>query len=134
MKKTALLLTVLTLFALLLVGAAGADDAENVHTLDGEYVWNHRGHKGDLTAKFTPTGENTWDVAFHFVFRDRPHVYRGTAEGSLEDGPLSGTVQNENKRRKWTFEGSFEEGVFHGQHAEIENGEPFDTGTLTLGG
>jgi hypothetical protein len=43
-------------------------------------------------------------------------------------------VQNEGKGRTFTFTGSFTDGTFSGTHAEVENGKPFDTGTLTLKG
>jgi hypothetical protein len=67
-------------------------------------------------------------------FRGENHTYSGTAEGSLAEGALSGTVQNEKKERTWTFSGSFEAGAFRGTHAEIVDGKEQPTGTLTLGG
>ncbi len=84
MKRTAL---VLVCGAILL--AAGAAGAEDTRTLTGEFVWNQRGNRGDLEAVFTATGEQSWNVTFHFDFRGSPHVYTGTAEGSLSDGELT---------------------------------------------
>ncbi|MDA8017067.1 MAG: hypothetical protein MPN21_06410 [Thermoanaerobaculia bacterium] len=124
MQRSLFLLLALSLF---LVPAAFAEE-----TLVGEYQWDQGGASGDLRAVFEPTGDNTWEVSFYFDFRSKPHVYSGTATGSLEDGTLEGTVKNENKRRTFTFEGSFQNGEFRGNHAETTRGEPIRTGTLTL--
>ncbi len=107
--------------------------AEDSQTLTGEFVWDQRGNRGDLEAVFTATGENTWNVDFHFTFRGSPHTYSGTAEGSLSQGALSGKVYNESKKRTFTFRGNFEDGQFSGTHAEVEGKKKIDTGTLTLG-
>jgi hypothetical protein len=126
---------ILVAAAIASVAAGPASLAEEKRTLIGEYVWNNRNTGGDLEAIFTPTGDGTWDVAFHFTFRGQPHVYSGTAEGSLtEGGGLKGTVLNEDKSRKFTFGGKFEHGEFRGDHAEITGGREIDTGTLRLGG
>ena len=58
-------------------------------TLTGEYVWNNRGSTGELEAVFTPREEaGRWNVAFHFSFRGKAHVYSGTATGDLAEGGL----------------------------------------------
>ena len=115
-----------------LIGVVSVQAAEDSTTLSGTYVWENGNSTGDLEAVFTPTGEGTWDVAFHFTFRKKPHTYTGTAKGALDGGTLSGTVLNENKRRTFTFEGAFEEGVFNGTHAEMRGESKQDTGTLML--
>ena len=101
-------------------------------TMKGEFLWSRRDTAGELEAIFTPTGDGTWDVAFHFTFRERPHVYAGTAKGRLSEGELEGTVQNESKERTFTFRGTVRDGKFEGQHAEIAGGEEQETGTLSL--
>ena len=131
MKNTA---TLIAVAALVLTGYIGIVGADEPRTLKGEFVWNHRDSAVDLEAVFTPTGENRWDVAFHFEFRGKPHTYSGTAEGSLTDGGLSGKVRNENKKRTFTFKGKFKNEVFTGAHAETTDGRAQSTGTLTLGG
>lgn len=131
MKKTGLKKTVLiSLAALLLLAPGTGAGASADRKLEGEYAWN-QGPTGPLTAVFTPDGEG-WKVAFHFRFRGRDRTYRGTAEGDLSDGELSGEVKNENRRRTFTFEGKFENGTFRGTHAELTSGRPQATGTLTL--
>jgi len=129
MKKSALFLAALVVVLTAQVGGAIAEDSR---TLTGEFVWSQRENRGDLEVIFTPTGEDRWDVAFHFTFRGQPHVYSGTAEGSLSEGSLQGTVNNEDKRRTFTFKGKFEDGKFTGTHAEVGDGQEQATGTLTL--
>lgn len=105
-------------------------------TLEGRFVWvrDDGQHDGDLRAVFTPTGDDRWDVAFHFAWEDGPHVYSGTATGSLHDGPLRGEVLNDNREHpsRFAFDGAFENGVFNGKHVYVGDGETNETGTLTL--
>lgn len=131
MKRSLLMLVVAA--ALLTTFAATAQDAATT-TLNGEFIWN-RGPTGPLEAVFTPTGDGTYEVSFHFEFRGEPHTYSGTANGSLTDGTLEGTVKNENRKRTFTFTGAFgEDGSYKGTHAEVREEEKIDTGTLTLKG
>ncbi len=134
MTKTLRFLCGLTA-ALVLVGGLAVFASEDV-TLNGKFVWvrDDGTSEGDLKAVFTPTGENRWDVAFHFEWEDGPHVYAGTAEGNLRDGKLRGEVLNDSEERPSTFrfEGAFENGVFSGKHAYLDEGEPKEMGTLTL--
>jgi hypothetical protein len=123
----------IVIFAVVLgLGASTAAYAEEGTTLNGSFVWEHGNTTGDLEAVFTPTGEATWDVSFHFTFRNQPHTYSGTASGSLSEGTLSGTVMNETKKRTFTFGGTFDDGVFSGEHAEVGESGSMQTGTLTL--
>ena len=128
MKHTALLFVAVAV----LLALPNLDiQAESQQTLIGEYEWN-QGPTGEIKAVFTETGNGTWKVDFYFDFRDKPHTYSGTAEGDLSQGKLEGTVKNEDKRRTFTFSGSFEDGTFHGSHAETTRGRAGDTGTITL--
>ncbi len=129
--KNAILSFVVTLLLLTAFGTlAGVGDKE---TLTGSYIWNS-GQPSDLKAIFTATGENDWDVAFHFRFRGRAEVFSGTASGNLSDGNLKGQVKNKNGHgsRTFTFSGKFENGTFRGKHAEIFGKRESSTGTLTL--
>lgn len=130
MKKSALLLTVLTL---LLPALGTLADTGDEQTLTGTYIWN-RGRPSTLKATFTATGDKSWDVAFHFKFRGRPEVFSGTAEGDLASGKLEGKVKNQNGSgpRTFTFRGEFENGTFRGKHAEVYGQRESSTGTLTL--
>ena len=127
MKRSAVVLA-------LLLGLTFAHGAPEMQTLTGEYHWSGRNASGDLEAVFTSTGDQTWDVSFHFKFRGRPHTYSGTAEGSLSQGELKGTVKNENKGRTFVFSGTVKDGKFRGTHAETEGDREQSTGTLTLSG
>lgn len=103
-------------------------------TFKGAFEWSDEGYEGDLKAVFTPAGEGKWDVAFHFEFQGQPHVYAGTAEGTLSGGELKGRVLTEDKKRTYVFSGSFTDAEFHGTHAEVRKGGEHTTGTLTLKG
>lgn len=134
MKRFTLLLTLICFLvptAYIVAAEAAADDAT---VLEGEYLWTRRDISGPVEAHFTPTGENTFDVSFQFQFRGETHIYSGTAEGSLTDGPLSGTVKNESNVRTFTFKGKASQGVFKGEHAEIRDSGVIDTGTIELKG
>lgn len=103
--------------------------AADKQTWTGEYQWDNGG-TGDLRAVFTAKGENRWKVAFHFRFDKKNRVFKGTAEGSLEAGQLTGTVKDGRKRR--TFEAKVADGVLEGPHFEVGSDGPFATGTLKL--
>lgn len=121
-------------FAVSMIALPGVDaraDHDGTHTMLGEYFWTGGNTGGDLKAVFTPTGDGTWDVEFSFDFRDKPHLYAGTAEGSLTDGSLKGTVKNENRRRTFVFEGEVVESKYKAEHAEMTQDER-RTGTLEM--
>ena len=107
--------------------------ADDVVAMTGEYYWEE-GHNEGVLRKvlFTPTGAGTWDVAFHFSFRGRSHVYRGTAAGSLTQGALEGTIRNESEKRSFTFSGEFDDGTFQGTHREFKGSSSWSTGTMML--
>jgi len=133
MKRHYLLLVALAFCALPTAAALAGDDI----TLEGGFVWTRSDgdQAGDLKAIFTPKGDAEWAVAFHFDWEDGPHVYAGTAQGSLTAGTLEGEVVNDSEDRKATFQfsGSFEDGTFTGTHRHLsKEGEYRDTGTITL--
>ena len=130
MRRTILLIAIGVLLVAVLPARSFADDGEL--TMNGEFVWTNRSTTGDLEAVFTPVEAGKWEVAFHFTFRDDPHVYKGTAEGSLDDGDLRGEVRNENEQRTFTFEGRVKDGRFEGTHAEVTDGRGGKTGTMML--
>jgi hypothetical protein len=130
MKRAVPLLILSTL--LLAVFAADAF-AKDEQTLSGEYMWEGGGNRGTLRAVFTPTGQDLWDVSFHFSFSGQSHVYAGTAEGSLTEGTLEGKVLDDNQRNSYTFKGAFKDGRFKGTHAQYRRDKEYRTGTLTLG-
>ncbi len=128
MKKTALSFAVLALL-LPAFGTVAGDQ----QTLTGMYVWNS-GRPSSLKAIFTASGEDRWDVAFHFRFRGNAEIFSGTATGDLSEGRLEGRVRNRNGSgsRTFTFNGEFDNGTFRGRHAEIFGNRESSTGTLTL--
>ncbi len=133
MRVAAIAVTVLTLLLFVQGDAVPAGDEV---TLTGEFLWKHMNHKGDLDAVFTKTGDGAWGVEFRFVWEGEPHAFRGTADGSLTDGELSGSIVTTNPQRPQTFffAGRFERGRFTGTHTALQtSGGTHPTGTLTLG-
>ena len=116
--------------SLLLAAPVSGADGHGSRTLEGEYSSGFG--NGTVRATFTPDGGRSWKVRFDFVFNGQPYTYRGTAEGSLEDGTVAGRVQNERRHRTFTFRGEFEDGVLRGTHAEIVRGRERPTGKLVL--
>lgn len=123
------LLTLPTAYA-----AHGASVVPEKITFQGEYQWRaDPRNPGALKATFSPDGQGNYRVAFYFRFDGRKHVYRGTATGSLTEGPLKGKVKNERGNRTFTFNGTVGNGRFWGDHGEINRyGKIYGTGTFTL--
>jgi len=60
-------------------------------------------------------------------------VWTGSATGSLETGDLEGEgIEERDRKRTFVFSGSFEDGVFTGEHGSLRNGEMRKSGTLTF--
>lgn len=106
--------------------------------LGGSFVWNSDDgdHKGDLKAVFSPKGDgkDDWSVSFYFQWEESPHIWSGTAKGSLSEGALEGEVESDGERKStFRFSGSFENGVFNGKHSTLtQEGETRELGTLKL--
>ncbi len=122
--------TKLFLLAILVASFSFAAE-EGTRTFSGHYRWDAQDLSGNLEAVFTPTGEETWDVSFHFKFQG-PHTFSGTAEGSLKSGKLEGTVRNERETRSFDFRGTVKRGKFRGVHFESTGGARRRTGTLSM--
>ena len=120
-------LVLLTIFVSSIAYAA----TDGTRTFSGHYRWDGQDLSGNLEAVFTPTGEATWDVSFSFKFQG-PHTFSGTAEGSLKNGKLEGTVVNERETRSFDFRGSVKKGKFRGVHFESTGGARRKTGTLSM--
>ena len=69
---------------------------------------------------------------FTVTFDNADHVFRGLAEGSLEEGELSAEVENESGSQTYIFRGEHRDGRFHGTHAETTDGFMNETGSMTL--
>ncbi len=113
------------------VSSMAFSGTDETRTFSGYYEWDAQGLSGNLEAVFTPTGESTWDVSFHFTFQG-PHTYSGTAEGSLKSGKLEGTVLNERETRSYDFRGTVKKGKFRGVHFESTGGARRKTGSLSM--
>ena len=125
----------LILIAILGLAVGPAMAGEPV-ALSGSYHWE-RGEEsvdGELEVALTATGEGTWDVSFSFDWEGEPHVFGGTARGSLTGG-LSGNVDSDDPSHplKFEFTGAFSDGAFAGTHGYFNReGELVPSGTLEL--
>ena len=131
MKTSIRLMALVAIVALAAMPSFAADDV----TMEGQFVWEREdgSHDGGLKAIFTPTGDGTWDVAFHFDWEDGPHVYTGSCSGDM-DGELTGDVVSDGEREmNFKFMGAFEDGTYTGTHGFVDkDGEIKHAGTLTL--
>ncbi len=103
-------------------------------SFEGSYTWIEitPSSSGDLDVHFEPTGEGTWKVEFHFAMGERKLVYAGTANGSLDSGPLAGEVLEDPGSRTFFFRGETKDGIFQGEHGRLESSGELVSGTLTL--
>ena len=84
-----------------------------------------------MTAEFTTTGDDKWDIQFHFRFAGNNATWEGQAEGDLSDGgSISGTSGYGSRR--WVFSATIEDGVMRGKHTEIIGDKKEDTGTFEI--
>ena len=120
-----------SVFALLFLLAATAA-AKDTQVLRGWYA-SGSGENQNLEATFRATGAQTWDVTFRFTFQGESRTWQGSAVGSLSEGSLSGRVKATGMDRVFVFEGSFRDGVFSGNHAELHGRREEPTGSMTLG-
>lgn len=123
------------LLALLVVGlgygcfgqAQAADTKEE--TLNGTFAWTREnGKTHPIKAVFTPNGDKKWNVTFTFNWGKGEQIWKGTAEGALDNGEMKGDAKTPDGKRNFSFVGSFKEGKLDFTHKEGKN----DTGTMTL--
>jgi hypothetical protein len=128
MSLSRILAVALLALALCLPALAAENQAE---AFTGTYDWK-QGGKDELSAEFTPEGEDSWKVRFSFRWDGESRTWQGTAKGSLEDGgKLSGTATSGG--REWEFEAKVSEGVMRGSHTELKNGgKRYDTGSFEI--
>ncbi len=112
--------------------------AESERVLVGTYTAPDLGEPGPIRAVFSPSGETDggeiWSVVFTVTFDTAEYIFRGTAEGGLDQGELSGEVENESGSESYMFRGRHREGAFHATHAETTGGFMSQTGRMTLSG
>ena len=129
MKSTSTILAVALLALAVCLPALAEKKA--AQTFTGTYDWK-QGGKDELSAEFTPKGEDSWKVQFRFRWDGESRSWQGTAKGSLEDGgKLTGTATSGG--REWEFEAKVSEGVMRGSHTELKNGgKRYDTGSFEI--
>jgi hypothetical protein len=121
-----------TWLLVLLLGLCSLPALAGPTTLYGDYRWGD-GSAQSLEASFTTAGgKDNWYVSFYFRHAGEQHTYRGTAQGSLSEGVLKGTVETEDGSRTFRFECTYQSGTFRGSHYELFGKRQQKTGTLSL--
>ena len=119
---------------LFLAGAVWADDAERV--LVGTYTSVESGDPGPIRASFSPRESEdalpAWTVVFTVTMDTADYVYKGLAEGSLEEGELTGEVSDPAGKETYMFRGEHRDGKFYATHAQTTGGFITPTGDMTL--
>ena len=122
-------------FVFLLAVAPGL--AGDEISFSGSFHWERPDGEefdGELSAVFTPEKDGEWAVAFEFDWEGEPHVFLGSASGSLS-GELSGKAASDDPGHplKFEFKGAFSDGTFSGTHGYFNReGDLVDSGTLEL--
>ncbi len=107
-------------------------------TMKGQYIWIKTPRvRDDVTATFSPVGQDRWKVSFHFNWHKKDHVYEGEAQGNLINGKLEGWVAEDAIGAIYRFKGVTKKGVFSGSHLQVQTraGQEdllINTGTLEM--
>lgn len=125
----------MVLLAALLLGmfsfvgmTAHAADGEKV-IVNGKFEWTTRPGFHDLKGTLTPTGENQWNVAWSFKWNGKATVYQGVVKGDLMNGEVSGTGNDAQRNRSFSFKGTAKDGTLQFTHSENTRGKSKATGT-----
>ena len=101
-------------------GLPAAPPAAPELVLHGTFTWaNERGQSHELEAKLTPTGTNAWQVVWNFNWKQHPLTFTGTVQGDLRHGPVTGTGDMADGKRRFTFEGTAQDGAIKFEHYEV---------------
>jgi len=126
------------LLTVLAVSAAGAHAAGDAVTLKGDFTWGKpkkgKPAKGDkVSAVFTAKEAGKYDVVFTAKWKKKDQVFKGTAEGSLDNGKLTGKATYKDGRT-WTFKCDVKDGQATGTHYAFKKGTESkrSNGTLTI--
>ena len=100
--------------------------------LRGTFTWSNEGNqKHDLHAKLTPAGTNEWQAVWNFKWKERPMTFTGSVKGNLRNGPITGTGDMGDGKRRFTVEGTAKDGAITFEHYEVTHGKK-STGTGEL--
>ena len=101
-------------------------------TYEGTFIRGKKKNKTyPLKAVFTPDGDKKWKVVWTFQWQKKPKTFKGTVEGDLLNGNLTGKSSTQNGKRNWTFEGTAKDGVLTCKHNEIKGKEKPGTFSIT---
>lgn len=111
------------LCTLLTLGLSAATAGPEL-TLCGTFTWsNEDSQKHELHAKLTPTGTNEWQAVWDFKWKQRPMSFTGLVKGNLRNGPVTGTGDMADGKRRFSFEGTAKDGTITFEHYEVTRGK-----------
>ena len=124
--------SVAAMLSALLVSGLSAASTETNLTLRGTFTWSNEGNqKHDLHAKLTPSGTNEWKAVWDFKWKERPMTFTGSVKGNLRNGPITGTGDMGDGKRRFSLEGTAKEGAITFEHYEVTHSKK-STGTGEL--
>jgi len=124
--------SVAAMLSALLVSGLSAASTETNLTLRGTFTWSNEGNqKHDLHAKLTPSGTNEWKAVWDFKWKERPLTFTGSVKGNLRNGPITGTGDMGDGKRRFSLEGTAKEGAITFEHYEVTHSKK-STGTGEL--
>ena len=103
---------------------------ERTVTFKGYFTEGGNRHQHDLRGVFNRTGRDKWDAAFHFVWGNQKHVYRGTMTGNLRSGAVEGQARSGG--RTWIIAGTARDGALNCKHYETTGGNRRSTGDFII--
>ena len=124
LKTGSVTLAVLTWMGLCLIAAPAAPAPAREMNLLGTFVWSNEPiQKHELRAKLTATTTNEWQAVWTFNWKQHPMTFTGTVKGNLRTGPVTGTGDSPDGKRRFTFDGTAKDGVIDFSHYEITRGK-----------
>ena len=104
-------------------------------TIKGTFEWDHaKGQKHDLVGTLTKSSDNSWKITWNFTWgRNTPLTYVGVVHGNLMNGQISGTGDDLQRKRNFSFEGTATDGVWKFDCFEVTKGKsPQGNGEVTV--
>lgn len=109
-----------------------APAANGAVAMAGTFTRGKAGKRTDLKAAFTPKANNEYDVVFTCRWGNKDCTFKGSAQGSLNDGKVSGKATLSGSKRTWKFEGTAQNGELACKHWELKGANEELTGEFTV--
>lgn len=82
-------------------------------SVKGSFEWvNKPGERHELRGTLRALATGGWKAEWHFDWGRRPMSYEGTVTGDINNGPVSGTGVDAQRKRTFSFEGTARNGAW----------------------